>query len=70
MYELIYDENNAIVDGIRTNTPKVYRYRDLESLIMNRHVYDPYSHYIEVQVWDRMGLKEIWENQDYRVVES
>ena len=69
MYELVYDENNAIVDGIRTNTPKVYRYRDLESLIMNRHVYSPYSHYIEVQVWDRMGLKKIWENQEFRVIE-
>lgn len=70
MYELVYDEDNVIVDGIRTNTPKVYRYGDLASLIENRHVYDPYVHYIEVQVWDRLRLNQVWDNKEFRIIEG
>jgi len=64
MYEFVYDDNGNIINGIRTNTPKVYMYYELKDLIDNRNVFNPYIHPIEAQVWDRESLNNYWENNN------
>jgi hypothetical protein len=58
MYHFIVDENNRIIGGERTNTPKVYLYNELETILCkykdgNEKMED---HYIEAQVWNREQL--------------
>jgi hypothetical protein len=58
MYKFKLDRNNRIIEGIRTNTPDVYLYDELEYVIKNykdgnEKIED---HYIEAQVWDREQL--------------
>ena len=60
MYELIFDSDGNVIDGVRTNTPKVYLYNELSSLINERSIFDPYIHSVEAQVWDREGLNHFW----------
>ncbi len=61
MYELVYDEFGNIIDGKRTNTPRVYTYDEIPEVIERYKVYENYLHYIEVQVWDKDLLREIWQ---------
>jgi hypothetical protein len=67
MYELEYDSSGNVVDGRRTNTPKVYIYAEIPELIKHYNIYTNYSHYIEVQVWDKKLLREIWEKSKHKV---
>ncbi len=58
MYKFIFDGSNKIIGGERTNTPAVYFYNELETVIRN---YKDGSekkedHYIEAQVWNREQL--------------
>lgn len=55
MYKFILDEDGVIVGGERTNTPDVYLYHELKSVI-NRYLTD--EHYIEAQVWNRKMLNK------------
>lgn len=59
MYELQYDAQGNLLDGVRTNTPRVYAFEELPELIARRRVYDPYRHYIEAQVWDLPRLRAL-----------
>ena len=70
MYELVEDANGKIIDGRRTNTPRVYIYRDLPELIRKYRVYEQNRFSIEAQVWNREMLHKYWlrlkgENNDY-----
>jgi len=56
MYELVEDADGKIIDGRRTNTPKVYMYRDLPELIRKYSVYEQNTFSIEAQVWNREML--------------
>ena len=61
MYEFIFDQHGAVLEGRRTNTPTVYLYQELDDVIDRYGVYaSPYEHYIEVQVWDRAPLSRLW----------
>ena len=55
MYRFILNEYGNIIDGERTNTPDVYFYNELETVI-NKYKTD--DHYIEAQVWNREMLFE------------
>jgi hypothetical protein len=63
MYELVYDEDGRVIDGIRTNTPTVYLYEEIHELIGRANLFDD-SYYIEAQIWDRERLHEIWNNKE------
>jgi hypothetical protein len=60
MYELVFDEAGQIIDGVRTNRPRVYLWDEIPGLIEKHRIYDNYLHYIEAQVWDRDRLNTIW----------
>jgi hypothetical protein len=60
MYELVQDADGKIIDGRRTNTPKVYMYRDLPELIQKYRVYEQNIFSIEAQVWNRETLHQYW----------
>jgi hypothetical protein len=53
MYRFVLNDDGVIVGGERTNTPDVYLYHELESVI-NKYLTD--EHYIEAQVWNRNML--------------
>lgn len=53
MYKFVLNNDDVIVGGERTNTPDVYLYNELESVI-NKYITD--EHYIEAQVWNREML--------------
>ena len=53
MYEFVLDEDGSIVEGRRTNTPKIYLYHELSSVINKYIIFENYQHYIEAQVWNR-----------------
>ena len=57
MYKFILNENGDIVGGERTNTPDVYLYNELESVIKR---YRTDKHYIEAQVWNREMLAKFF----------
>lgn len=61
MYEFVQDADGNIITGRRTNTPKVYMYEDLPTVIRKFRVYDDYRFNIEAQVWDREMLLQYWE---------
>jgi hypothetical protein len=60
MYELVQNADGKIIDGRRTNTPKVYLYRDLPELIRKYKVYEQNIFGIEAQVWNREMLLKYW----------
>jgi hypothetical protein len=60
MYELIEDADGKIIGGRRTNTPKVYMYRDLPELIQKYRVHEQNKFSIEAQVWNREMLHKYW----------
>jgi len=60
MYEFTVDAEGNIISGGRTNTPRVYRYEDLSSVIQKYRVYDDYRFNIEAQVWNRELLHKYW----------
>ena len=60
MYELVEDADGKIIDGRRTNTPKVYMYRDLAELIQKYRVYQQNIFSIEAQIWNREMLHKYW----------
>jgi hypothetical protein len=59
MYKLIEGQNGAVI-GVRTNTPRIYQYHELDDVISKYRIYDQYTHYIEAQVWDREPLYRLW----------
>ena len=60
MYEHIVDTDGNLITGRRTNTPKVYKYEELPSVIRKYRIYDNYRFNIEAQVWDRKMLHKYW----------
>jgi hypothetical protein len=60
MYELVRDADGKIVDGRRTNTPRVYMYRNLPDLVQEYGVYEQNIFSIEAQVWNREMLHKYW----------
>ena len=58
MYELVMDEDGRIINGRRTNTPKVYLYGDLPWLIEKYKVYEQHIFAIEAQVWNREMMRK------------
>jgi len=58
MYEFELDKNNRIIGGKRTNTPSVYFYNELETIMkkFKNGIEKISDHYIEAQVWDRKQL--------------
>jgi hypothetical protein len=60
MYEINLDDNGRVIGGGRTNTPKVYMYEDLSSVVQKYRVYDDYKFNIEAQVWNREMLHKYW----------
>jgi hypothetical protein len=60
MYELLADADGKIIDGKRTNTPKVFLYQDLPELIQKYRVYEQNMFSIEAQVWNREMLHRYW----------
>jgi hypothetical protein len=60
MYELVQDADGKIIDGRRTNTPKVYLYRDLPELIKKYRIFEQSVFSIEAQVWQREMLHQYW----------
>ena len=55
MYQFVLNDAGEIMGGERTNTPDVYRFHEIESLI---NAYQTDAHYIEAQVWNRHMLRE------------
>ena len=53
MYEFILDDNGNLISAGRTNTPGVYIYDDLPTVVSKYRVYENYRFNIEAQVWDR-----------------
>jgi hypothetical protein len=60
MYEHIVDTNGNLISGRRTNTPKVYTYEELPSVVRKYRIYEDYRFNIEAQVWDREMLHKYW----------
>jgi len=60
MYEFVQDAAGNVITGRRTNTPRVYMYEDLASVIRKYGIYDDYRFNIEAQVWNREMLHEYW----------
>ena len=60
MYEFIVDSDRNLITGKRTNTPRVYTYEELPSVITRYRIYDNYKFYIEAQVWNREMLHRYW----------
>lgn len=60
MYEFIQDADGNVITGRRTNTPQVYMYEDLTSVIQKYRIYENYRFNIEAQVWNREMLHEYW----------
>lgn len=68
MYELVYDQEGRIINGVRTNTPKLYLYNEIQDLINQQNVFNPYIYYIEAQVWDRESLICFWQKQQQETI--
>ncbi len=68
MYEMIYDKNGIPSEGIRTNTPKVLIYDELNDYIIKNNILSNPKYSIEAQVWDKKRLIEIWEKKEYEIV--
>ena len=60
MYELVENRKTGEVRGRRTNTPRVYTYEQLPSVIAKYRIYDNYRFNIEAQVWNREMLHRYW----------
>ena len=60
MYEILLDADGKEIGGGRTNTPKVYLYRDLPQVIQKYRIYENYRFNIEAQVWNREMLHKYW----------
>ena len=60
MYELVEDNKNKELSGRRTNTPRVYMYEHLPSIVNKYQVFEHRHFNIEVQVWNREMLHEYW----------
>lgn len=60
MYEFIEDADGNVIGGRHTNTPEVYTYQDLPSVIQKYRVYENYKYNIEAQVWNREMLHIFW----------
>lgn len=60
MYEFVHDADGNVVNGKRTNTPRVYIYGDLPAVIRKFRVFDNYRFNIEAQVWNREMLYKYW----------
>jgi hypothetical protein len=60
MYEHIVDDDGNLVSASRTNTPTVYTYEDLPSVVEKYRIYENYRFNIEAQVWDREMLHRFW----------
>jgi hypothetical protein len=58
MVELVEDRKTGEVRGKRTNTPRVYMYEYLPSIIRKYKVFEHQRYNIEVQVWNREMLDE------------
>ena len=58
MYKIILNDDGECIDGGRTNTPQVYLYREIES-VMEKYKNYLADHYIEAQVWNRSMLPTI-----------
>ena len=50
MYEIVQDADGKIIDGRRTNTPKVYMYRDLPEVFQKYRINEQNTFCIEAQV--------------------
>ena len=60
MYYIEVDANRKQTGGGRTNTPRVYLYRDLPWVVDKYQPYKDYRFYVEAQVWNRQMLHEYW----------
>ena len=60
MYEYIVDDDGRLISLGRTDTPRVYTYKELPSVIRKYRVYEGYRFNIEAQVWDRAMLHQYW----------
>ena len=60
MYEFVEDADGKITSGRRTNTPRVYTYKDLPAIIQKYRIYENYRFNIEAQVWNREMLHRYW----------
>ena len=60
MYEFVEDADGHVIGGRRTNTPVVYTYQDLSSVIQKYGIYESYKYNIEAQVWNREMLHKFW----------
>ena len=60
MYEFVEDADGNVITGRRTNTPQVYMYEDLTSVIDKYRIYEDYRFNIEAQVWNREMLHQYW----------
>ena len=60
MYEHVVDEAGNLISAGRTNTPRVYLYDDLPSVVRKYRLYENYRFNIEAQVWDREMLHRYW----------
>jgi len=60
MYEFVGDADGNVIGGRRTNTPEVYKYQDLSSVVRKYRIYENYRFNIEAQVWNREMLHEFW----------
>ena len=58
MYEFIVDDEGNLLSAGRTNTPQVYTFRDLPSVVAKYRVYEDYRFNIEAQVWNREMLHQ------------
>ena len=58
--ELVVDDDGNLVSAGRTDTPRVYTYDDLPSVVMKYRIYKYYRFNIEAQVWDRAMLHRYW----------
>ena len=61
MYEFVVDDEGNFISAGRTNTPRVYLYDDLPSVVSKYRIYENYRSGIEAQVWDREMLHRYWQ---------
>ena len=60
MYEFVIDDDGKLISAGRTNTPRVYLYEDLPSVVRKYRIFDNYRFNIEAQVWNREMLRQYW----------
>jgi len=60
MYKFVEDADGNVTGGRRTNTPAIYTYQDLPSVVRKYKIYENYRYNIEAQVWNREMLHEFW----------